>query len=101
MQSEQLLGARWYAIGTGSWADKTTPPGEAVTQTALTVEYARRRITRSAYLVVDNLTGTIPYGGNLCKEVPDPTPLVAFYTSSSRAKPRGLGSVKKASSATR
>jgi hypothetical protein len=81
VQSGLILGARWYAIGTGSWTDKNAPPVESATQTGLTVEYARRRISRSAYLTMDNITGTIPYGGNLYVETPTPTPLVAFYTT--------------------
>jgi hypothetical protein len=91
VQSGQLLGARWYAIGTGDWVDKASPPAEGASQTALTVEYARRRISRSAFLEIDNVSGTIKYGDDLCKEVLTPTPLVAFFTSFIEGEATGVG----------
>lgn len=91
VESGLLLGARWYGIGTGSWSDKTTPPAENAAQTALTVEYARRRITRAAYLEIDNINGTISYNGDMYSETTDPTPIVAFFTTFLEGEATGVG----------
>jgi hypothetical protein len=74
-------GLTWCAIGQGNWADILNPPAEVDSQVTLTNEYARKRVTRFAYLQIDDALGTIPWSGHLYAEVPGPTPIVAFFTT--------------------
>lgn len=71
----------WFAIGTGSWIDKQSPPAETGSETALTVEYARKKVTHRAYLQQDDALGTISWRGHLYKEVTGPTAIVGYFGS--------------------
>ena len=74
-----VLGPTWIGIGDGDWADKSNPPPVSAAATGLTHELARKRVHRTAYLELDDTTGTLPFRNHLYKEVAGPTPIVALY----------------------
>ncbi len=68
----------WFAIGTGSWVDKQSPPVETGSETGLTVEYARKKVTKIAYLQQD-AAGAISWRGFTYKEVEGPTAILGYF----------------------
>lgn len=90
LAGEASLGLLWLAVGDGDWDDIEGPPPEDPDHTLLVHETARKHIDRIAYLELDNINGTIPFDGDLYKEVTGPTAILAVYAKLSEDEGPGL-----------